>query len=211
MLDLIIIGIAIMNLLLLALKPLSGCIKIVSGQGILIGLLPLLFYNEEIALKTALVSSITILLKGIIFPSFFLRALKIIKIKKDIEPYIGYKLSVLIGLLALVISFWISRNLTITKESFSSLVLPASFFTIFTGLFMIVSRVKAITQALGYLVLENGIYMFSYAFLIEQPFLVEMGILLDVFVAIFIMGITIFHIKRQFDHIDTSYMSQLKD
>jgi hydrogenase-4 component E len=61
------------------------------------------------------------------------------------------------------------------------------------------------------LMMENGICAFGLAFAVEQPFLVEMGVLLDVFVAVFVMGIAIHHIGREFDHIDTDRLSALKD
>jgi hydrogenase-4 component E len=66
-------------------------------------------------------------------------------------------------------------------------------------------------QVLGYLVMENGIYTFGMAMSESQPLMVELGILLDVFMAVFVMGITIYHINREFDHIDTDRMSALKD
>ena len=79
------------------------------------------------------------------------------------------------------------------------------------GLFLIVSRKTALMQVVGYLVLENGIYIFGMALAQEEPLLVEMGILLDVFVAVFVMGIAIFHISREFDHIDVDQLTSLKD
>jgi hydrogenase-4 component E len=64
---------------------------------------------------------------------------------------------------------------------------------------------------LGYLVMENGIYLFGVSLVPEQPMTVELGVLLDVFVGVFIMGIMIFHINREFDHIDVGRLSTLKD
>lgn len=209
--DLIIITIALLNLILMSFKLLSGCIRIVAFQGILICLLPFIFQEHGLPLKTVFVNSLTIILKGFIFPWLFFRALKMVKIKKEVEPFISYQFSIIIGLCALFISFWLSHQLTLPKGVTSPFILPISFLTIFTGLFMIISRAKAITQSLGYLIMENGIYMFGYALLIEQPLLVELGIMLDIFVAIFIMGINIFHINKQFDRLDTRCMSQLKD
>ena len=69
----------------------------------------------------------------------------------------------------------------------------------------------ALSQVLGYLAMENGIYAFGMAFAIQEPLMVEMGVLLDVFVAVFVMGIAIHHISREFDHIDTDKLSALKD
>ena len=84
-------------------------------------------------------------------------------------------------------------------------------FTMITGLFLIVSRRQALTQVIGYLALENGVFAFGLGLVREAPVIVEMGILLDIFVAVFVMGITIFHISREFDHIDTDRLSMLKE
>ena len=84
-------------------------------------------------------------------------------------------------------------------------------FSIFAGLFLIISRKRAVSQVLGFLVLENGIYTFGVGVAARTPLLVEAGVLLDVFVAVFVMGITIFHISREFDHIEIDRLSTLKD
>jgi len=96
-------------------------------------------------------------------------------------------------------------------EPTSSLAMATSFFCVFSGLFLITSRRKAITQVLGYLSLENGIYVFGIVFVRHQPLLVEMGVLLDLIVGVFVMGIAIFHISREFDHIDVDRLNELKD
>jgi hydrogenase-4 component E len=88
---------------------------------------------------------------------------------------------------------------------------PTSLSILFVGLFLVVSRKKALSQALGYLVFENGIYAFGVGIAYEAPALIEMGILLDVFVAVFVMGITVFHISREFDSIDTTRLATLKE
>jgi hydrogenase-4 component E len=79
------------------------------------------------------------------------------------------------------------------------------------GLLVLVSRLKAITQVVGYLVLENGIFLFGLLLLEQMPVLVELGILLDLFVAVFIMGIVVHHIRREFDHMDTHLLDAVKE
>jgi hydrogenase-4 component E len=74
-----------------------------------------------------------------------------------------------------------------------------------------VSRKKAVTQVVGYLMLENGIFIFGQTLVRQIPFAVELGILLDLLVGVFVMGIAIHHISRAFDHIDTELLSALKD
>jgi hydrogenase-4 component E len=210
-LDLIIVAIVLINFFLLYFKQLVSCIHFVAAQGVLVGILPFLFFAGQLNAKTVIVSCITIALKGLVFPIFYFYALRKGSIRAYVEPFVGYKFSIMTGLVALVISFWLSHQLHIPRAAVSSLVIPSSFFTIFIGLFLIITRIKAITQSLAYLVIEDGIYMFSFAFLIDQPLLVELGILLDVFAAVFVMGITIFHISRTFNHINTLKMTSLKD
>ena len=79
------------------------------------------------------------------------------------------------------------------------------------GLFMIISRSKAITHVVGYMVLENGIYLMGVALMIDDPLIVELGVFLDIFVAIFIMGIIIHQIEQQFDSLDVRELSHLRD
>ena len=80
-----------------------------------------------------------------------------------------------------------------------------------TGFLMLTTRKKAIMQVLGYLVLENGIFLFGLLLLEAMPFLVEVGVLLDLFAGVFVMGIIIHHISREFASISTEHLSELKE
>ena len=79
------------------------------------------------------------------------------------------------------------------------------------GFLLLVSRAKAIVQVVGFLVMENGIFLFALLLLEKTPLLVEMGILLDIFVGALIMGIVVNHISDEFEHTDTSRLTILRD
>lgn len=215
--DLLIISIVLMNLLIAASGRISTCIQLVAAQGIMAGFLTLIVKSHTLLagnsalVETAIFSLVIIILKGFIFPKLLFRAQREADVQKEVEPLVGYPLSMMFCVAAFLVSFWLSRRLPLPAAVFSQWVVPVSFSTILTGFFIIISRGKALTQVLGYLVVENGIYIFGIALLVEQPLLVESAILLDLFVAVFVMGIAIFHISREFDHIDTQYLSQLKD
>jgi hydrogenase-4 component E len=209
--DLIVIVVLLMNLMALSSSRIRTCIRIAAGQGILIGIMPLMNEFSHIAPGAIVLASLNIILKGIIFPWLLFRALRESNIRKEVEPVGGYPLSLLIGVAIFAMSFWIGARLLSTGMFVLPLVVPVSLATFFIGSFIIVSRIKAITQVIGYLILENGIYLFGCAFLSKQSLLVELAILLDIFVAVFVMGIAIFHISREFDHIDTQKLSELKD
>jgi len=207
----VLVAVVLTNLLVLGSSRLAACIRFVAVQGILLGILTFVAHEGTSTLRTALLAIASIGVKGIAFPALLFRALREAEVRREIEPYVGYSLSILIGLATLTFSLWLSRRLPLPQTPVSPLIVPVALFTSFVGLFVIVSRKKALTQVLGYLVLENGIYAFGVGLVQNTPMLVELGVLLDVFVAVFVMGITIFHINRQFDHIDADRMALLKD
>ena len=209
--NLILVIVVLTNLKLLGSSRLGASIRVVAAQGMVLGLLPILAHWNELSLRFGLLAVGTIAIKGIVFPWFLFRAIREADIAREIEPYVGYAASLVTGAVALGVSFWVCTRLPIPENIASPWLVPVSFFSIFAGLFLIVSRKRALNQVLGFLVLENGIYTFGVGVAARTPFLVEAGVLLDVFVAVFVMGITIFHINREFDHISTDRLSALKD
>lgn len=197
------------NMVVLGTSRLRACIRVVAAQGVALGILPLLIYRFEPGLLVF--ALLSIVLKGIVFPRMLGRTLRQLNVWREDAPYVGYGLSLLIGPLMLAFSSWVSARLPLPYSVHSPMLIPVALFTLMNGLYIIVSRKNALTQVLGYLVLENGIYAFGMAVAYHQPLLIELGILLDVFVGVFVMGIAIFHISRQFDHIDTDQLTMLRD
>lgn len=208
--DIVMVLLVLTNLMLLGLSRLGACIRTVAVQGVALGLLRLLIDGGTVDLNGTVFALAIITLKGGVFPWMLVRTLRELNTQREIEPFIGYGKSLVLGTVTLMVCIWLGSRLPLPEPVMSPLIVPVAFFTIMSGLFLIVSRRKALTQVLGYLVLENGIYVFGVALVDEQPVLVELGILLDVFVAIFVMGIAIFHINREFDHIDTDKLSGLR-
>ncbi len=211
--DLLLVMLVLTNLLLLASGRLVTCIRTVAAQGVTLALLPLLLGQGHTAtIPGALLALTVVLLKGAVFPWLLFRALRVANVKRDVEPFINFTFSLLLGILSLFIGYWIASRLPLPDPAVSPHLVPAAIFTMTTGLLLLIARRKALTQVVGYLALENGIYTFGIAVARDgSPWLVELGILLDIFVAVFVMGIAIFHISREFDHIDTDQLATLKD
>jgi len=210
--DLILVIFVLTNFSLLGASQMGACVRLSAAQGMLLCPLPFLLAHDGMSLRSLLFATVLFVVKGIVFPRLLFRTLRTVHIRHEVEPLVGYAASLLAGVGILALSFWVAGGLELpTSQQLSPLVLPIALSTILTGLFLIVGRRKALMQVVGYLVMENGIYIFGIAVAQEVPFLVETGILLDVFVAVFVMGIAIFHINRQFDHIDVEKLTSLKD
>ena len=209
--DGLMVVIILTNLWLLGSSRLRSCIHVVAIQGVLLGILPLMMGEGAPTLRVSLLAGIMVAVKGVIFPWLLLRTLRVLNVRREIEPFVGFTSSLLVGVGLLALSAWMGGRLPLPIPARSPLMVPLALFTIMVGLFAVISRRKALTQVLGYLMMENGIYGFGLAFAHMQPLLVELGTLLDVFMAVYIMGITIFNIQREFAHIDTDRLSMLKD
>ncbi len=204
----------LLALTMLATSRLAGCIRLFALQSALLALLPVAAEaagGGRPGLHAILIASMTVGLKVFLIPYVLLRILRTGEIHKEIEPSIGYAASVLLGTLVVIGSFGVAARLPMPVKPMSDLLLPAAIATVFIGLLILITRVKAITQVVGYLVVENGIFLFGLNVVKRAPLLFELGILLDVFVGVFIMGIVVYHIRREFDHIDTHQLDALRE
>lgn len=192
----------------------SRLVPIIRGaalQGALLALVSVALRARDVELGFAALALGSAAIKGYVLPSLLLRALRQVEIRREVEPLVGYNLSLLTGAAGLGLSALLGARIAASADTSTPLLVTVALFTMWTGLFLIVARRKAVTQALGYLVFENGIYGFGVAVASEAPLLVEMGVLLDLLVAVFVMGIIIFHIQRDFSHIDVDRLARLPD
>ncbi len=203
--------IVFLSLYMLGSSSLKGAIKAFSLQGMCLGCLPLTLSGGDLKIHILAIASGIFILKGLLIPRVLNYALREVKIREEMEPLIGYNASLLVGAGLVGVSFILSHRLPGSPAIRDSFLLPASLSTAMMGILLMIGRLKAVTQVVGYLVFENGIYLFGLAFSYQTPWIIEMGILLDVFVAVFIMGIVIHHIARTFDSINTKNLTQLKD
>jgi hydrogenase-4 component E len=148
--------------------------------------------------------------KAIFIPRLLMRALRDAGVRRDVEPFVSLHLSVLLAGVLVGISFWLATVLALPVAGTTHLFVPTAFATFLIGFLVLVSRRKAITQVIGYLLIENGAYVFGQSLAAQMPFVVELGLLLDLLVGVFVMGIVIHQINREFDHIDVDQLNLLK-
>ena len=210
LLNALLVAVLLLNLFALGTSRIRALINAAGLQGVVLGALAVVVH-ERLTPWIALVAIATMVLKGLLIPQILFKALRDAQIKREVEPLIGFMPSMLLGALGTAASIALSARLPLPPHHAQTLIVPAAFSTIFTGFVLLTSRIKAITQAIGYLVLENGIYIFGLLLLNVVPFLVELGVLLDVFVGIFVISIIIHHINREFASLDTRRLAALKE
>ncbi len=175
----------------------SVAIRVVAIQGLFLGMLPLVRSIGHLSVAIIILGSSGIIFKGILLPWLMQSVLKQTGIQRESTPYVAFGTSLLMGVLLLALSAWMAVSLGFPANT-SLLMITTAMFLILVGLFLMISRRLAIMQSLAYLVLENGVYALGVSISLEFPLIVELGILLDIFVAVFLMGNLLFHLDREF-------------
>jgi hydrogenase-4 component E len=208
--DPILVLILMLNFLLLGTSRLRSAINTSAMQGALLGVLTILIHGSLEARSMA-VAAAAIAIKGLLIPSLLHRALRDAAIRREIEPYVSFVTSLVFGAVATGVAVLFADRLPLVPEHQGSLLVPASLATVLIGFLIMTTRRKAITQVVGYLVLENGIFVMGLTLHEAMPSLVEVGVLLDLLVAIFVIGIVINHINRDFASLDVARLDTLKE
>lgn len=203
------------NLILAGASRLKSAIRIVAMQGFVVGTLSLLLWNWQSngcpGVRIWAIAAVNAIVKGMVLPLLLTYAVRKARTRRELEPIVSFHLSQIIVFMIAVGSFAVGKLLHIHETIASELAIPVALTTMGTGLLLICARKKAITQVLGFLVLENGISVFGAGILLEYGIIAEIGILLDVFALVFILGIAIFQINRTFSSTDTDQLNHLGD
>ncbi len=212
-LDLAFILVVIIDFFVLASSRMAAAIRVVALQGAVLGVIPLLLAPKGAALgHILLLAGGALAIKGILIPWLMFRAIREASMRREIEPIVGFVPSMVLGGVGVALAFAFSSRLPLPQpEQAHTFLVPTALSTVWSGLLLVVSRKKAVNQVLGFLVLENGVFVFGLLLSEFMPVMVEAGVLLDLFAAVFVMGIVMFHINREFSSLDTEKLSALKD
>ena len=184
-------------------------LSILTLQGVLLFGVALLELREMSAVNFAFILLETVVVKAVAVPLFIRHVIKKNKIRREAEPFVPYFISLIVTTLIIVVAFVLSTMVDAPNINRTYFVVAIS--SVFSGLFFIVSRKKIITHVICYALIENGVFILSLAVGNEMPLLVNLGVLLDVFISIFLLGIFINKIGNVINEGNVAELSSIKD
>jgi len=213
-----------LNFYLLGISRLRLLIYVVALQGIMLGLMfPVVhqgFLPESGGLTTmeswdllrlAMLTVAMICIKGWLIPKLLFRAVLLADIRTTISSVIGFMPTLLLGGIGTGAALIFSTRLPLPAGHQHHLLIPAALATVLTGFLMLVTRREALGQVLGYIVMENGIFIFGLLLIEAIPLMVESGVVLDLFVGVFVMGIIANHVSQAFPEASTEHLRTLRE
>ena len=184
-------------------------LSILTLQGVLLFGVALLELREMSAVNFAFILLETVIVKAVAVPLFIRHVIKKNGIRREAEPFVPHFISLIVTTLIIVIAFVLSTMVDAPNINRTYFVVAIS--AVFSGLFFIVSRKKIITHVICYALIENGVFILSLAVGNEMPLLVNLGVLLDVFISIFLLGIFINKIGNVINEGSVAELSSIKD
>jgi hydrogenase-4 component E len=150
-------------------------------------------------------------IKGWLIPKLLFKAVFMADIRTTISSVIGFVPTLLLGGIGTGAVLIFAQTLPIPEGQKYQLLIPAALATVLAGFLMLVTRREALAQVLGYIVMENGIFIFGLLLIEAVPLLVELGVVLDLFVGVLVMGIIVNHVSRAFPEASTEHLRTLRE
>ncbi len=209
MTDILLIIFAITLLFMSIANRIFSYLNILIFQGFLLFGITYLTLKEINTLNLVLIMLETIIFKALAVPAFLKYVIRRNNITREAEPYLPNFISLIIVTLIIIITIILAGSIRDGNLDKTFFVVALS--NLFTGLYLIVSRKKIITHVIGYLVIENGVFVLSLAAGNEIPMLVNLGIMLDIFASVLILGIFFNKIGDYLKDPDVNLLRNLKD
>jgi hydrogenase-4 component E len=184
-------------------------IKVLALQGVLLFFVVFIQLSEINPVNLTLILLETIVFKSLAVPIFLSYLLKRNNITREAEPFLPNFVSLVITTAIVVVNILIAT--VIKDDHLDKIFFVVALSTLFFGLYLIATRRKIITHVMGYMVIENGVFVLSLAIGNEMPLLVNLGIMLDIFASVLILGIFMNKIGDVFKDVDVDQLSNLKD
>lgn len=187
-----------------------GYVAVLQFQGLLLSVLVTLPFINGFYFLGIILPLTLLIVKVFLIPRYIKKIILDLDIKRVIEPTIQ-QIIFLSLVIATVIIVFLAASILARNTDFDVIPFATGFSAIAIGIYIIIFRKKLIVHVCGFLILENGIFLLGTAVASELPVMIELGVLLDVFVVVFLMGIALNRIRSTFEGFEVTHLERLKD
>jgi hydrogenase-4 component E len=198
------------GIVLLCRRSLHAYVVAFRWQSLVLAALLVVVGHFGDASELYIVAVVFFALKVVFIPRYLDRLAKQVGAERESQPYVNITSSLVIAALLVLLAYAVTRPLVLATQLPTRGGLPLAVGLIFVGLFVLVSRKKALTQIVGFLVLENGIALLAVLGTFGIPLIVELGVFLDLLMGFLVMQVFVYHIHGTFESIDVEQLNQLR-
>ncbi len=211
LLNLLAAGLLLISFAMLSRRRTQRLITLYAWQGVvLFASTCLVAYNAGLT-ELWYSAALTLILKVIALPWILHRLIQRLGAQWDTEPIVNIPVTMLVGLVLVIFSFGLAQPISMMATTITRNTLGIALAVILLSFLMMITRRKAVTQVIGFLAMENGLFFAATSATYGMPMVIELGIALDVLVGVFILGVFFFQIREQFDSLDLHHLESLRE
>ena len=203
-------GMLVTAYLMVGQKALFTAIRLFAVQSLFLAVVAATIAISQARHDLFVMTGLTLILKAVLIPWFLMRVIDRIGIHREIEPLLNVPASLLICIGLTVVGYRVSTGFPEGTSGVGHHLIGVALSTLLIGLFLMVTRKKAITQILALLTVENAVFLVAVGATPGMPFVVELGISFDVILAVLTLGVLVHRIVDRFESMDVSRLSKLK-
>ena len=203
-------GMLVTAYLMVGQKALFTAIRLFAAQSLFLAIVAATIAVSQSRHELFVMAGLTVVLKAVLIPWFLMRVIDRIGIHREIEPFLNVPASLLVCLGLTVVGYRVSTGFPEGAGGVSHHLIGVALSLLLIGLFLMVTRKKAISQILALLTVENAVFLVAVGVTSGMPFVVELGISFDVLLAVLILGVLVQRIVDRFESMDVSRLSKLK-
>ncbi len=211
MLKLLAAGMLLLSFAMLSTRRTQQLITLFMWQGIILFLSTFLVAHEAGVTELYFSAALTLILKVIILPLVLHILIRRLGAQWDNEPLVNIPVTMLVGLVLVIFAFGLAQPISLLATTIMHHTIGIALAVILLSFLMMITRRKAVTQVIGFLAMENGLFFAATSATYGMPMVIELGIALDLLVAVFILGIFFFQIREQFDSLDLHHLESLRE
>ena len=201
----------LLSFAMLTQRRIVSLVNLLAMQGVVLLIATLLLAARTGQHHLYLSAALTLALKVILLPRLLHRLIRRLEVYWDTEPLLNISGTMLVGVLVVVFAFGLAQPISELASTATRSAIGIAVAVILLAFVTMITRRKAMSQVVGFLSMENGLFFGAMSATYGMPMIVEFGVALDVLVAVLVLGIFFFQIREQFDSLDLHHLESLKE
>jgi hydrogenase-4 component E len=201
----------LLSFAMLSQRRVVGMVTLLATQGLILCLTTLLLARRTGEAHLYFSAALTFGLKVLFLPWLLRRLIRRLGVYWDSEPLINPATTMLIGLLIVVFAFGLAQPISALANTATRSSIGIAVAAILLAFLTMITRRKAMSQVVGFLAMENGLFFGAMSTTYGMPMIIELGVALDILVAMLVLGVFFFQIREQFDSLDLHHLESLRE
>jgi hydrogenase-4 component E len=196
---------------MLAQRRVVTMVNLLALQGLLLGCATLLLAWRTGKDHLYVSGAVTLVLKALFLPWLLHRLIRRLGVYWDSEPLLNITATMLVGLLIVIFAFGLAQPIAALATTSTRSAIGIAIAVVLLAFLTMITRRKAMSQVVGFLSMENGLFFGAMSATYGMPMIIEFGVALDILVAMLVLGVFFFQIREQFDSLDLHHLESLKE